>query len=351
MNRTELQNDFYKRCGVSKSRLVFSRAGLLCTLLGHNEIHGSEFLACTLSMCVNTAGRMLSCSALQLENTQSDICSVIRVNDTASQSNRLYDIAARFRERPFGAELLTDSSIPAFFRDDTALRASVLNTLLKIDGCDKTNEQKALICADGGNPAPYTALFNSRRDYCCSVNGSKCALFPLPLTGYKIITAQTRASKRTRRTATVGNAYKKLRRIYPHILSLKDITCDMLELACGSLNSSELKYTRHILFEHERITLAKAALTACRLRDFAKIVNDSQKSIEHLWGCNAEHTLLAAKASENPSCICARQWENGIFAIAEDGSEDSLINILRHDFNARFGYFPRFCIADTCGTE
>ena len=352
MNRTELQNDFYKRLGVSKHKLIFSKAGLICTLLGHSEIRGSEFLSCTLSMCVNTAGRMLNCNAVNLENTQTGNCSVIRMNSLASRNRRLYDIVNKFSHlHPFGAEILYNSSIPDFFSTDCALRVSVLNTLLKIADTELSAEHKAQICAAGKNPAPYIAVINSRRGWCCCVKENECADFPLPLTGYKFLIVQTEYTKADHHSEAVQSAYKTLRRIYPHILSIYDITPDMLDYAHSKLKMSELRYMRHLLLEHERIILAKATLTACRIKDFAKLVNESQRSIERLWDSEAEHIFLSDRISENPSCLCARKWKNGIFAIVEDGSEDGIINLLRYDFNTRFGYFPHFCIADTAGTE
>lgn len=352
MNRTELQSDFYKRYGVSKNRLVFSKAGLLCTLLGHSEIENSEFMSCTLSMCVKTAGRMLASNAVNLENTQTGICSVIQTADIASHNKHLYDIVQKFGHiRPFGAEILYDSSIPEFLPHNIALRISVLNTLLKIADTEMPPAQKVQLCAHSHNPAPYIAVMNSRHGWCSSVRGLECTNFPLPLTGYKILIVQSRTAKPDNHAAVTATAFKKLRHIYPHVTSFNDITSDMLDYARTKLKNPEIKYARHIISENERIILAKAVLKMCRIKDFAKLVNDSQKSIERLWGCEGEHTFLVNKICENPSCLCARKWRNGIFAIVEDGSEDGIINILRHDFNSRCGYFPHFCIADTGGTE
>lgn len=352
MNGAELQSNFYKRMGVSKNRLVFSKAGLLCTLLGHSEIRGGEFLSCTLSMCVRTAGRMLNCSAVNLENTQTDKCIVIRINDLASQSRQLYDIVNNVsRIHPFGAEILYDCNIPDFFRDTAALRVSVLNTLLKISDCELPIERKAQICADGKNAAQYLAALNSRRGWCVCVKGNTYEQFPLPLTGYRLLIIQTNRPAPDRYDKTVQSAYKKLRRIYPHIPSLYDITPDMLSFTRSRLKASEYNYMCHLLSEHERIIIAKAALTACRIKDFAKLVNDSQKSIERLWNNEYEHTFLAESVFEHPSCLCARSFKNGIYAIIENGSEDEIITVIRHAFNTHFGYFPNFCITDTDDTE
>lgn len=352
MNGAELQNNFYKRMGVSKNSLVFSKTGLLCTLLGHSEIHGGEFLSCTLSMGVRTAGRMLNCNAISLESTQTAIRNVIRINDLASQNKQLYDIVNKVsRIRPFGAELLYDCDIPDFFSNTAPLRISVLNCLLKIADCELDITHKAQICADGKNAAPYIAALNSRRDWCCCVRENKCEQFPLPLTGYRFLIVQTDRKKAHRRDNAVQNAYKKLRRIYPHILSIYDISYDMLTFARTRIGRAEYDCILHLLTEHERMIIAKAALTACRIKDFAKLVNESQKSIEKLWNNEYEHIFLANSLTEHPLCLCARDFAKGVYAIVESGSEDEIINVIRHDFNTRFGYFPHFCIADTNSTE
>lgn len=352
MNSTELQSNFYKRMGVSKNKLVFSKTGLLCTLLGHSEIRGGEFLSCTLSMGVRAAGRMLNCNALNLENTQTDIRNVIRINDLASQNKQLYDIVSKVsRIRPFGAELLYDCDIPDFFSNTAALRISVLNSLLKIADCELDAAHKAQICDGGKNIAPYIAALNSRRDWCCCVRENKCEQLPLPLTGYRFLVVQTDRKKTYRRDRAVQSAYTKLHRIYPHILSIYDVSQNMLSFARTHIKRAEYDYMLHLLMEHERMIIAKAALTACHIKDFAKLVNESQKSIEKLWNNEYEHIFLADALTEHPQCLCARDFENGICAIVEKESEDEIINVIRHDFNARFGYFPNFCIADTNGTE
>lgn len=352
MNRTELKNDFYKRFSSSPQSLVFSKTGLLCTLLGHSEIKYSEFLSCTLSMCVQAMGRRLDGGTVKLENTKVGVCTVFRLNDLMSEKKSLYDIMLKFSSiPPFGAELLYDSTIPQCFYPHDAIRITVLNTLLKLASAEQSIENKALICAGGGNPAPYAAMLASKKGWCNSTLGTQSETLPFPLTGYKLLAVQTSARRSGHRAAAVENGFKTLRLIYPHIVSMNDLTFDMLDYAKSHIKHSEMNYIRHIVSENERIKSAKTFLKGCRIREFADVVNSSQRSIERLWGCTIEQVFLADTIMQTGYCLCARQWENGIIAIVQEESIDHIINIMRRAFSSNYGFEPDFCVADTCGTE
>lgn len=352
MNRTELQNDFYKRFSVSTHNLIFSKSGLLCTLLGHSEIKNSRFISCTLSMCIQIAGRRLDSNTVKLENTQSGVCTVFRLNDLLSVKKTLYDIISEFNNiHPFGAELLYNSTIPQCFAQYAPLRITVLNTLLKLAEIESSDAKKALICAGDSNPAPYAAMLSSKKGWCTLTQGTESKNLPLPLTGYRLLSVQTNAKHSGRRTSAVEKTFDILRRIYPHVTAMDDLSFDMLDYAKSHLKHTEMNYMRHIISENERINATEACLKACRIREFADIINSSQRSIERLWGCCDEHSFLIDTILEANSCLCARQWKNGIIAIVSEESLDNTINILRRSFNAAYGYNPIFCIADTCSTE
>lgn len=352
MNRTDLQNDFYKRFSVSTHNLIFSKSGLLCTLLGHSEIKNSGFISCTLSMCIHIAGRRLDSNTVKLENTKSGVCTVFQLNDLPSGKKSMYDIISEFNHiHPFGAELLYNSTIPQCFSQYAPLRVTVLNTLLKLAETESSISQKAIVCAAGSNPAPYSAMFSAKKGWCTLTQGTDSKNLPLPLTGYRLLAVQTNAKYTARRTAAVEKAFSALRKIYPHVTSMDDLSFDMLDYAKSHIKHTEMNYMRHILSENERINAAKTRLKACRIEEFADIVNSSQRSIERLWGCCDEHSFLAASVLEASGCLCARQWKNGIIAIISEESLDNTINILRRSFSSNYGYNPVFCVSDTCGTE
>ena len=352
MNQTELKNDFYKRFSSSPESLVFSRTGLLCTLLGHSEIKNSEFISCALSMGVQSIGRRLDSSSVKLENTKMGVCTVFRLNDLTNGSKSLYDIMSQFSNMPlFGAEVLYDSTIPPCFSQDASIRTTLLNTLLKLASIENTPETNTLICAANGNPAPYAAMFSSKKGWCNATTGTKTENLPLPLTGYKLISVQTSARCLGHRSAAINSGFRTLHLIYPHVNSLSDMSFDMLDYAKNHLKHSEYNYIRHIISENERIKSAKSFLKACRIKEFADIVNSSQRSVERLWGCSIDQVFLADMIMQTGYCLCARQWKNGIIAIVQEDCIDYLINIIRRTFSSAYGFEPTFCVCDTCSTE
>ena len=351
LNRTDLQNDFYKRYNVSRHHLCFSKAGLLCTFLGYENIKNTEFISCALSMCIHIAGRRLDSRIIRLENTKTGVCTVFRPDD-AFDSMQLKDIFEKFCFSALpGAELLYDSTIPPFFSQHASLRTAFMNTLLKLSDTNSGDFKKTAICAGNGNPSQYSALLAAKRGWCSYTNGTYTENLPLPLTGYKLLCVQTHAKSNAHHISAVKHAFETIRHIYPHISSTGDITADILYSVKKRLSRSEINYIQHLISEHEKIQTAKTALKACRLYDFAEIVNASEYSAQQLWNCRREHAFLSDAVNPLSGCLCSRQWKNGIIAIVAEESIDYIINILRHEFCASYGYNPMFCISDTCSTE
>lgn len=343
MNLTDLKQDFYKRFSASESFLTYSRIGLLCPLLGDASIKRSPLLSCSLSMKVQLYGRRLGGEMIKLQSTKNNLCVVFHFGGRPpSQHTELFEMLEKMHGYGIsGAELFFDSSIPNFFSYERELKAAVFDVISRIYNV----KIPVSVC---GDKSVYNALLSARKGYCVSEPDNRT--LPLPLTGYKFIVMQTENQDKTPRGKSVEKAYERLKRIYPHIHSLADLSPERLEYSRSAIrDKTALNYVRHLVDENERIKIAAQGLERCNIDLLTAQINQSEESIEKLWNPERQHVFLAHKMLRQDNIICAKVWKNGIFAIARDENIDETINKISYDFEVTAGYKPFVCIADSFG--
>ncbi|MGN0149398.1 MAG: hypothetical protein ACI4C7_04015 [Clostridia bacterium] len=345
MNLTELKQDFYKRYSSSDNFLSYSRAGLLCSLLGDISLRHCPSLSCSLSMHVQVYGRKINGEIIKLQTTKSNTCIVFHPgNNIPSQHRSLFEMIERlYRFGIHGAELIFDVSVPDFFNYGKELNTAIFNTLSKIYAISPPIE----ICSTY-NTSPYYALNTLKKGYCTSTPDNR--LIPLPLTGFKIAVIQDIQPNKSNREKQLEKGFNILKRIYPHIKSFADISPDQLEYSKNAIRDKTLlNYLRHIVDENERIQAAAADLKKCSIKSLVNQMNLSEQSIEKLWNPKKQHIFLAKKSLTIDGVLCARIWKNGITAIVSEDNLDYFTDVISYDFENFSGYRPHICIADTFG--
>lgn len=345
MDLIELKQDFYKRFNTSGNFLTYSRAGLLCSLLGDISIKRCPALTCSLSMRVQAYGRRIDGDVIKLQTTKSNTCIVFHPGgrlpsqhrDLFEMIDRMYNYGVR------GAELIFDSSVPDFFSFGKELKIAVFNTLSKIYGVTPPVD----ICGND-NPAPYQAIAEAKKGYCISIPGNRS--LPLPLTGYKLMAVQCEKIDKVPRGKYIEKGFNNLKRIYPHIRSFSDISPELLEYSRKAVrDKTALNYMRHMADENERIKYAAEGLKKCDINALAVQMNLSEESMEKLWTPEKEYVFLARKALSTVGILCARIWKNGIIAIVNEDEIDYASEAIAYDFENIAGYKPYICIADSFG--
>lgn len=345
MNLTELKQDFYKRFDTSGNFLTYSRAGLLCSLLGDISIRRCPALSCSLSMRVQVYGRRLEGDVVKLQTTKSNTCIVFHYGSRIpSQYKNLFEMLDRMHSYGVrGAELIFDCSVPDFFSSDIELKTAVFHTLSKIYDIAPPID----ICSSD-NPAPYAAIAGAKKGYCIVMPENRS--LPLPLTGYKLLTVQCAKADKTPREKYIEKGFNALKRIYPHIHSFSDISPELLEYSKNAVrDKTALNYMRHIADENERIKYAAEELKKCSLQALISQMNLSEQSMEKLWNPEKQHVFLAQKAASTHGVMCARIWKNGIIAIVNEDEIDYAADTIAYDFENIAGYKPYICIADSFG--
>lgn len=340
MNTVELQLDFYRRFNDAASYLTISQSGLLCSLLGHAALNGSRSLNCTLSMGVRAALRRLDSGTIKVENTQHNTCAIYDIrNAFTGNSRQEAKIRQIFNKTGFnGAEVLYDTDIPKGYNYEPSLRCAVLKGLYTINNSDLPDARDAAyLCGNGKNLMYYTSLFSSKPGWCSYIDTNKSGHLPLPLGSMYIILARGRKRGNTLAKNNIKREFEALKRIHPIVFTYSDIDEYMTD-------SDNFRYLKHIAGENKRIEQACKELRYCQISKFAEIVNESQKSIERHLHPSDEQTALAHYFRECSGCLCARAWENSVYAIVESKLADYIIKKIRDSFTDKFGYPPQLAV-------
>lgn len=351
MNDTQLKEDFYKRFGVSQNRLAFSKTGLLCTLLGENDIKDFPSLSCCLSMCIRATGRKLGSKFINIENTQTGKADVYRLDELMALNTTEAEIFKKIPSLPDGAQILYDTTIPKNLDYSSEFNTTLLNTLLKISHKETDVLKKAAILATDNNFSKYVSILCAKKGWCTLVQGTKYIHLPLPLTGYKLMTVHIRRKNAPKNVFIKKSDMDAIKRIYPHVLSINDLTVGMLNNSDLKLKNDELHRLKYLVCEKDNVHIGVECLRGCNIKKFAETVNFSENHFRQFIKNYPESQYIVDTLLDTGECICARSRQDNIYAIITENRADNTINILRHSFVNIFGYEPSICICDTSSTE
>ncbi len=351
MNLTELKQDFYKRFNASDNFLHFTSNGIFCTLLGCTETEYTPSLGCTLSMGVKMFSRRLEGGLISLQENKSNKCfSYIFGSNTENLRGDGNEYVNLFRRlEPLGlkgTQVLFEYSVPEFLPRSEIFFLTLTQALEKSSGIELEPLNTAALASPDGRLNTYLGILYSKKGYCTLVSSGTPKNFPLPLTGCKILSVHCTQRQRTR-SKQINYAFEHVRRLFPHIASISDITPEMLTMAAPNIKSRQaLRYMCHLTDENIRIETACAALKHCNSNELFRQIKLSQASMERYWDLDNEHIFLANCCKPLEGIKAVRSWENGIVVIADENMIDHIINIVRSEFVNNIGYQPSFCISD-----
>lgn len=351
MNQSELKQDFYKRYQPSDNYLHFTSNGILCPLLGHSEITSAPSVTCTLSMRIQMFARALNGEQIKIQNCMSDKYLAYNFSDTASihhntDKDTINIIHALSAKNLRGAEILYECSIPEFLSHKEPFELSLTQSLMKVSDIQTDISETAALASPGKNISEYLALAAAKSGYCTLISSGLPKNYPLPMTGYKIVSAHC-AEKDIDRAKEIQYAFNAIRRMYPNVGLITEITPQMFSAAQITIkNKTALKYMYHLVNENERIERSITALKRCDIKTLFYEMIKSEKSMEKYWDIGSEHLFLARRARDADGVAAVRVWKNGIIAITEEDKVDYAISAIRNEFEENIGYKPMFCVSD-----
>ena len=336
MNMVELQLDFYRRCSDAAAKLHMSRCGTLCTLLGLPEIAGAASVTCSLSMGVTVLARRLDSGYLKIESTASDICKMFSLSDAFKGSNKPEREINLFMDKTGfnGAEILYDSDAPESIDIELSLRTAVLKVLINLIHADTLSaEDTAFLCCGGKNVQLYQALISAKKGWCCYMDKSSVQHYPLPMTGLIFLLIKGRSKPHYPKAALLNKELDRLKKLHPSIYTHSDIKTD-------DIKNGRFSYLPFIAEENERINHALDVLRNCNIDGFAGIVNESSRSFIEYLNPSDEQSFSARILPNIEGCICARPFNDMVYAIAEEKMADYVSEKIKAKFEDRFGYEP-----------
>lgn len=351
MNLTELKQDFYQRFNASDNFLHFTANGVLCTLLGCTETEYTPALGCTLSMGVKMFSRHLNGEVINIqESTSNQGLSYIFGSNTEQFHGRNRECARLFQqlEAPGlrGTQVLFEYSVPEFLPRREVFFLTLTQALLKSSDIELEPLNTAAIASCGDNISNYLGILYSKKGYCTLVSSGIPQNFPLPLSGYKILSVHS-TQKQHSRKKQIHYAFEHIRRLFPHVTAISEVTPEMLTMTAPHIKSRQaLRYMCHLVDENLRIETAIAALRHCDADELFRQMQLSQASMERYWGLEREHIFIANCCKPLEGVKAVRAWEDGVAAIADENMIDYIISIVRREFENNIGYQPSFCVSD-----
>lgn len=351
MNFPELKQNFYKRYEQSSSFLHYVSQGALCPLLGYVDIPYAPSVTCALSMRMQMFARLIGGDAIKIENAASDAfftyrqgepAGILRGNDSISadiiNSLSMYNIR--------GAEILYSSTLPDFMQSSELFAVALTEAIKKANNIECGILETAAICAQGKNINPYLAMLSARGGYCTMVSSGEPQKLPLPFSGYKIISVFTTEKQRDKeRIKHIEYAMSKITRLYPHVGSIGDVTCEMVDRAQIRDKTAEA-YMYHLAEENIRIQAAQNALKRCMTKTLFEQINLSQESMEKYWNTGSEHLSAVQCAKGLDGVEAVRDGgDRGVIVIADNDSVNYVTDMIKQDFETNIGYQPTFCIS------
>lgn len=347
-----LKEDFHNRFLQSGSFLHFTSYGLLCTLLGHIDIESAPSINFSLSMRIQMLARKNASNSIKLQNSATNK----NLSYTLGTPSKLFNDSARFAVDLInsmnnynikGADILYDSSIPKFLPQKETFSVTFIKSLMKTNGIETDDIETAAMCSLHSDITPYLALLSTKNGYCTLMNKGKPKNMPLPLSGYKILTAHCTEKKKDR-SKHIKTAMTAIRKQFPHIGSIADVTPEILTASMPNIKSKTAsRYMYHLVNENARIHNVSTSLKRCDIKTLFREMKNSQKSMERFWEPTGEHLFLAHSAENLDGVSAVRFWENGTIMIVEEDKVDYVINMVKSDFEQNIGYQPTFCVCET----
>lgn len=351
MNFADLKASFYKRYSRSENFLYFAANGFLCTLLGHSNMSITPSLTCTLSMRVKMFARRIDGNIVSIEDTSGRKLFSYTLNTPPelfrgkerTLANHLRELS---KQGIRGAQVLYDSSIPNFLPFDKPFAVTLTDLLMTINHKETDMYSVAELSACGHDITPYLCITAYNSGYCTLISTGRPKNLPLPVTGYKILSAHC-LKKEKDRTTEIKYGFRKICSKYPHIMSAAEITPDMLENTAGEIkDKTALKYMRHLTGENIRIQKAAKALERCDVKGLFEEMNNSERSLELYWNIDKDKLYLVRLCQNLDGVHAVRIWENGIAAFVENDMVDYAANMVVKGFENHAGYKPSVCISD-----
>lgn len=263
-----------------------------------------------------------------------------------------------------GCDILYSCTVPygSGLSSSAAIEVATAVTLNEIAGNEYKLTEMAKLCQKAENT--YCGVNVGIMDQFASAMGKKdkalllnCKTLeyeyvPLELKNYAIVVANCNKphnlieSKYNERRAEVEVALCELKKVYPEIICLADVTPAMLEKS-NCLSGKVLDRATHVVNECDRVKRAVTSLKEGDIKTLAELINQSHDSLCKLYEVTGkELDALAYIARAQKGCIGARMIGAGFggctISIVEKDCVDDFIKAVGIAYKKEIGYGASF---------
>jgi galactokinase len=174
------------------------------------------------------------------------------------------------------------------------------------------------------------------KSYPFETNSTSIVLFD---TGISHALASTEYNQR-RKECNTGVALIMER--HPHVMSLRDVSSDMLDEFEGKMDSTVYRRCRYVVEENSRVLRACAALMAKDLKGFGSLMYETHKGLSNKYGVSCEELDFLVESTLDENSVYGSRMMGGGFggctiSLIDKGSVESVSKKLRSEYHRRFG--------------
>jgi galactokinase len=188
----------------------------------------------------------------------------------------------------------------------------------------------------------------------------KYDLIPLNLDGYRIAICNTKVrrelagSEYNVRRSECEEGVRILRKRYPHIKALRDLSSEMFERYADELPPVIRKRCAYVIRENERVLSSVEALKGGDLRRFGELMNESHEGLrgEYEVSC-LELDVMVELARGVEGVLGARMTGAGFGGctvnLVAEGSMEDFLRRVREGYRRETGIIPEIYISEAAG--
>lgn len=263
-----------------------------------------------------------------------------------------------------GCDMLQDCKVPfgSGLSSSAAIEVSTISAFLTLSGEYLSNQDIALLAqkvereycgVNCGIMDQYASACGKRgKAFVLDCKTLSCEYVPFELGDYSLVIVNSNKphnlveSKYNERRQETESALEILKEKLP-IDCLADLSVDAFEKNKDLLSETLLKRVQHVVYECERVELAKKAMISGDLPLLGKLLNASHQSLSSLYEVTGSELDLLQKAeSENEFCLGARMIGGGFggctIAIVLTNEVENFKKDVLQKYEKTVGYKPSF---------
>lgn len=356
----------------SKYDYVVSASGRINIIGEHVDYCGGKVFPAALSLKNKVYVKANGTNQINIKWTTLDETVTLDIDKLDSYRNLKYGnyqagsayVLQQAGHKIVGCDMLQDCHVPfgSGLSSSAAIEVSTIAALLLLAGESLSNPEIALLAQKAERE--YAGVNCGIMDQYASACGKyaeamildcktlKCEYVPIDLQDYTIVIANCNKphnlveSKYNERRSETEEAFAIMLKNY-HITCLADLSVDDFENGKNLLTGKVADRAKHVVYECERVRLAKIAMTSGDLVKLGKLLNESHESLRDLYEVTGkELDALQSAEVENENCLGARMIGAGFggctIAIVRKDKTEEFKKSVEEKYEQIIGYKPSF---------